>query len=142
MKVIINENCINCGHCYNDVDAAGVVFKDGDGLAAINEGADFAANIEMIKKAVDECPVAAIEIIEDEVAAPAGVPVEDASEPEIPVEAPAAAPEAAPAPMAEKDVTPEVGSSSAADDDLPVETEIVPAQENDVMSANDEIPLG
>ncbi|HRY60024.1 MAG TPA: ferredoxin [Patescibacteria group bacterium] len=134
MKVLINENCINCGHCYTEVDTAGVVFKEGDGVAVVVEGADFAANKEMIQKAVDECPVAAIEMVDE------GVAVEDSSEPEIPVES---APEMVSQPLVEPAP---VMAQSPAGDDLAVSSEPapepIPAQEESTMPVDDEIPLG
>lgn len=118
MKVIINENCINCGHCYTEVDKEGKVFKEGDGVAKVIEGADFEANKEMIQKAVDECPVAAIEIVEDApvdiaVESTEGVVVDNTSEPEIPMESVPVTPEITPEPVPETSAMP-------IDDEIPL----------------------
>lgn len=65
-KVIVNENCIGCGACTGFSD----VFKFNDeGLATTDENKNIVDNMdedtkENVTDALENCPVAAIEIIE------------------------------------------------------------------------------
>jgi ferredoxin len=56
-KVWIDEGCTMCTLCE---DTCPDVFEMGDESAQIKDGADFAANEDLIKQAAEECPVEVI----------------------------------------------------------------------------------
>ncbi len=60
-KVWIEEGCTSCGLCE---ETCPEVFEMPD-EAIVKEGADFSANEDCIKEAVEECPVEVIHYEED-----------------------------------------------------------------------------
>lgn len=61
IKVWIEEGCTSCSMCE---DLCPDVFEMPD-EAIVKEGADFVANDDCIREAVDSCPVEVIQIEED-----------------------------------------------------------------------------
>jgi len=62
VRVWIEEGCTECGLCE---EICPEVFRMGDEVAEVIEGADLVANEESIKQAVDECPVEIIAFEEE-----------------------------------------------------------------------------
>ena len=62
--VIYNDNCLGCGMC---VGIESDVFDfDDDGLAKVNNDNINDDNKENVNNAIDSCPVAAIEVVDEE----------------------------------------------------------------------------
>jgi len=62
VRVWIEEGCTECGLC---AETCPEVFQLGDEGATVSTGADLVANEELIKEAVEECPVEIIAFEEE-----------------------------------------------------------------------------
>jgi ferredoxin len=62
VRVWIEEGCTECGVC---AETCPEVFELGDEGATVITGADLVANEELIKQAVEECPVEIIAFEEE-----------------------------------------------------------------------------
>ena len=63
-KVVINKDkCLGCGMC---VGIESDVFDFDDGLAKVNNDNINDDNKENVNNAIDSCPVAAIEVVDEE----------------------------------------------------------------------------
>lgn len=59
-KILVNPGCIACGACEH---IAPEVFKVGD-KSVVKDNFDCDKNMEKVKKAIEACPVGAIELEE------------------------------------------------------------------------------
>ncbi len=62
VRVWIEEGCTECGLC---AETCPEVFQLGDEGATVIAGADLVANEELVKEAVEECPVEIIAFEEE-----------------------------------------------------------------------------